>query len=64
MEKWLYYDSDENVMFDADGITIPEIFEWVTPNDLYLFKYKKETMEVINNEREEVIVMVYPNTRY
>jgi len=64
LDKYLYYDKEENVMFDENGYNVPDIFDWVTTNQLYVFKHKKQTMECVNNEREQVVVLIYPETNY
>ena len=51
-------------MFDENGYNVPDIFDWVTTNQLYVFKHKKQTMECVNNEREQVVVLIYPETNY
>jgi len=40
----LHYDSLENVMRDRNEYIIFNIFKYITPNDLYLFKKNKENM--------------------
>jgi hypothetical protein len=44
--KALYYNLEDNLMFDADGKTIIDIFRIISPNDLFLFKKNKEWMIV------------------
>jgi len=34
----LYYDSKDNVFYDEDGFVVFNIFDYITPTDLYLFK--------------------------
>ena len=36
----LYFDFDpgENVFYDKDGLMVDSILEFITPNDLYLFR--------------------------
>jgi len=38
----LYYLKDDNVFMDGEGEIVFEIFEVISPNDLYLFKRNKE----------------------
>jgi len=40
----LYYDVAENYIYDEKGCIVFNIFSIITPNDLFIFKYKKETM--------------------
>lgn len=47
----LFYLKDDNVFIDGEGEIVFEIFELITPNDLYLFKKNKEDV-VVNHCRE------------
>lgn len=39
MEKvYLYYYEDENIFVDDDGHIVYDIFKYITPQNLYLFK--------------------------
>lgn len=42
----VFYDIDNNWFVDEDGFVIYNIFELVSPNDVYLFKDKKDYMLV------------------
>jgi len=33
-----FYDSEENIFYDQCGIRVVNIFEALTPNDIFLFK--------------------------
>lgn len=55
----LYYDKESNTMFDADGVTIFEIFRYITPSTLRLFKEKKTWM-VVRGVSGDPIELVYP----
>jgi hypothetical protein len=46
IDRTLYYDMKENRFEDDYGIVVYNIFSIITPNDLYLFKEKKKTIEV------------------
>jgi len=48
LNRKLHYDEVENVMYDEYGDIVFNIFSIITPNDLYLFKKKKEYMVVTN----------------
>lgn len=58
----LYYIKEDNVFMDGEGdVVIDEIFEVIHPNDLYLFKRKKEDMVVRHRTESGVIVeLFYP----
>lgn len=56
----MYYDKEQNVFMDADGFVIFNLFTYITPNDLMLFKRNKEDMEVLSVSGEYFIELVYP----
>jgi len=38
-EVWrIFWNRDENVFYDVHGYVIVNIFEFLTPNDIYLFR--------------------------
>lgn len=45
-DRTLYYDVEENIMLNETGEVVFNIFSIVHPNDLYLFKKKRDTMKV------------------
>lgn len=59
----LYLDKKLNVMFDCNGIVVIDIFRWVTPNELYLFKKKKESMTFVKSD-DLVVELIYPYLDY
>jgi hypothetical protein len=42
----LQYDIDQNIFIDCGGYIVYNIFEYITPSDLMLFKHRKEYMLV------------------
>lgn len=42
----IFYDADNNWFVDEDGYIIYDLFSIITPNDLFLFRYKQEYMLV------------------
>lgn len=56
----MYYDDKNNVMIDADGFPIFNIFDYITPNELFMFKRNKETTMVLSTSGEAFIELVYP----
>jgi hypothetical protein len=36
--RFLYYNTEQNMFYDQNGILIINIFELITPNDLLLFR--------------------------
>jgi len=40
----LYYDIEKNRFFDEDGFYVDNIYSFITPNMLYLFRATKEYM--------------------
>jgi hypothetical protein len=45
-DRTIYYDVEANLLYDEYGKIMYNIFSLVTPNDLYLFKRNKKTMDV------------------
>lgn len=35
---YIYWSEKENIFYDTQGIQIPNIFDMVTPNDIFLFR--------------------------
>jgi hypothetical protein len=54
-----YYDIENNVMTDSYGETMFNIFAYITPNDLKIFKMKKQDMKVYGRDGQ-IIELVYP----
>lgn len=42
----LYYMKDDNMFMDGEGFIIYDLFEIITPNDLYMFRKDREDMIV------------------
>lgn len=42
----LYYDVERNLFIDEDGLVVCNIFTFITPNDLMLFKSKRRDMRL------------------
>ena len=59
----LYLDKEANVMFDCNGVTVYDIYNYVTPNQLYLFKTKQESMSFVKDE-DLVVELIYPYLEY
>lgn len=59
-DRTLYYDIEANVIYDEHGINLFNIFSVITPNDLYLFKNKKETIE-IRGTNGHMVELIWPN---
>jgi hypothetical protein len=58
-ENLLFYDDVRNVMIDCGGFIVWNIFDYISPNDLYLFKTHKEDMVVVNNSGQR-IELIWP----
>lgn len=52
---WIYY-SEENYFVDESGSIVYDIFRYITPNDLYLFKHNREFMIF---EKGNITVEIY-----
>jgi hypothetical protein len=59
--KALYYNLEDNLMFDADGKTIIDIFRIISPNDLFLFKKNKEWM-IVRGVSGDPVELIYPES--
>lgn len=58
----IFYDKDNNWFVDEDGAIIYDILTWVTADELYLFKHKKQNMLVpMIDNRNFGVEMYYPN---
>lgn len=55
----LYYLKDDNVFMDGEGEIVFEIFEVISPNDLYLFKRNKEHTIVNHHTEPGLLVDLY-----
>lgn len=55
----LYYLKDDNVFMDGEGEIVFEIFEVISPNDLYLFKRNKEYTIVNHHTQPGLLVELY-----
>lgn len=55
----LYYDEENNVFIDGEGEVVFEIFEIITPNDLYLFKHNKIDVIVNHSTIPGALVELY-----
>jgi len=36
---WIFWSSDENIFYASDGKQILNIYDYITTNDLYLFRH-------------------------
>lgn len=59
-DRTIYYDIEANVMYDEYGKIMYNIFSLVSPNDLYLFKRNKKTMDVYDQAGGHV-ELVWPD---
>lgn len=56
----LFYNREDNVFIDDDfGNEVTNIFEFITPNDLYLFHLHKQYMIVRHRSQPGVICELY-----
>lgn len=55
----LFYLKEDNVFIDGEGEIIFEIFEVITPNDLYLFKKHKKYMVFNHHTQLDILVELY-----
>ena len=61
----LFYLKDDNVFMDGEGEIVFEIFEAISPNDLYLFKRNKKYTVVNHHSLPGSFVELYwPEEEY
>jgi hypothetical protein len=53
----LHYDAEENVMRDMNEYIIFNIFKYITPNDLFMFKKNKQNMITYGRSGEKVTLL-------
>jgi hypothetical protein len=58
--KQLNYYIEENCFTDCDGFIVYNIFEYIRPSDLFLFKFKKEYM-LIERPDSGFVELMYPD---
>jgi hypothetical protein len=56
----IFYYPEENVFKDSKDRVIFEMLKLVTPNEIFLFKHKKETTEIINRKYGIIVKLLYP----
>jgi tRNA(Ile)-lysidine synthase TilS/MesJ len=54
-----YYEPEQNIICDDDGFIMFNVFQFITPQQLLLFKHKKDDMRVIG-KNGETIDLLYP----
>jgi len=52
-----HYDAEQNVMRDMNEYIIFNIFKFITPSDLYLFKKNKENMISLGRDGKRVTLL-------
>lgn len=58
----IFYDAKQNLFIDEDGFVIYQLFDIISPTDLYLFKLYKTDMVVPHQTIPELLVeMYYPD---
>lgn len=55
----MYYDFDDNIFYDENGYPIFDLFEYITPNELYLFKKTREDYFALR-PNGDYVEMIYP----
>jgi hypothetical protein len=54
-----FYYPDQNVFKDYDGYIIWDLFNYITPNDLYLFRRTETTMFIKHKKLDNTIIEIY-----
>lgn len=55
----LYYDEENNQFFQEGGWVVYDIFTYITPNELLIFKNKKEDLCIRNDRHDFLIGLFY-----
>lgn len=53
----LYYDKESNCMVDGDGFEVENLYSVITPNQYFLFRFKKEDMMFYSKEGYPVMLI-------
>lgn len=63
MSMRLYYEPDERIITDEFGDEVPNIYDYITPNDLFLWMHKKDDM-IIQGVSKENVELIYLQDEY
>jgi hypothetical protein len=55
----LFYDKTENIFIDYNGNPVFNIFDFINPNTLLLFRQNKEYM-LVEDKRDLLVELFYP----
>ena len=55
----LYYDSIRNIMTDDMGYIVYNIFDYMTPNDLFMLRKNKKDMLIEHNRYGQFVEVIY-----
>lgn len=54
-----YYDDEQNLMMDSEGYAMFNIFAYIRPHDLDLFKKNRDDMRVLGKDGQ-IVELIYP----
>lgn len=54
------YDTERNLFIDEDGFPVWDIYEYISPKELYLFRQKKEYTMIVKHKENLVIHLIWP----
>ncbi len=60
--KTLYYMGDGTRFQDSEGFTVPNLWDYINPTDLYLFKHHKEDL-ILHKTAYQIVELMYPDDR-
>lgn len=60
----LYYDSEENLFYDQCGIRVRDIFEVLTPNDIFLFKRNPKCNVFLHRKYPRILCEILTQSAY
>lgn len=56
----LYYVVDQNIVTDDEGEVIFDIYDYITPNEFYLFKQQKKDL-ITDGRYGQLVELIYWN---
>lgn len=54
--KYIFYDEDKHIFYDEEENQIENIYNWLTPNDLFLF-FTKNNYTLFRNKKNNNLII-------
>jgi len=62
--EYLEFDRYTNIFYDQCGMQIPNIYEYITPNDLFLYKKNKNSCYFIHRNNPNIVCKIFEGDLY